>query len=83
MAMSLTGAKQVPEIAFEYWGWVDTMINNPGMYGLDMRRSECHDRLCSQYKIEKETSRKVTDHLDKYSDVVEMHYALIALQKKE
>ena len=82
MALSLE-AENVPEVAWEYWGWIETMSDegiSGSLYGLDSRRSECHERLCGQYRISRELSRTVTDHLDRYRDAVDMHYALMRLK---
>ena len=74
---------RIPSVAFEYWGWTHPPIGIlPGMYGMDSKRSECHDRLCAEYGINKEITRKVTDHLDKYDHAVSMHDALLGLQDK-
>ena len=83
MSQSLTGAKQRPLVAWEYWGWCDTLKKHGCLYGLDNKRTDAHDRLCAHYKIRKERSKKVTDHLDKYSDAVEMHFALVKLKESE
>jgi hypothetical protein len=82
MSQSLTGASNVPKITWEYWGWIETMQNNPGMYVLENRRTDCHNRLCEYYKISKEQSRTITDNLNKYRDAVDLHFALVKLQEK-
>lgn len=83
MSQSLTGASEVPKVTWEYWGWIEFMRGNPGMYGLDNKRSECHDRLCEYYKINKQISKSITDNLNKYRDAVDLHYALIRAERKE
>ena len=82
-AQSLTGAKEVPDVCWEYWGWIDTMETNRGLYGLDEKRVECHDRLCEYYKITKEQSKIITDNLNNYTDAVELHFALLDLSPEE
>jgi len=69
-------AGSVPDITWRYWGLIETMERNPGMYGLDDRREEYHDQLCEHYKISRKVSKEVTDHLGKYDNAVEMHNAL-------
>lgn len=76
MPMSLTGVKEVPEIAWEYWGLVSFMLKCPGLYTCDSMRTDCHDRLCEHYGLSKEQSRTITDRLDKFRDAAEMHFAL-------
>jgi len=71
-----SNTQNVPKIAWEYWGIVTFCMNNPGMYGMDERRTDCHVRLCQYYKISAKNSRNVTDHLDKYKNAVQMHEAL-------
>ena len=73
-------AKEVPDVAWEYWGQIETMNSQPGLYGLDEKRSACHKRLCLYYKLTEPESRQVTDHLDKYENACQMHDALIALK---
>jgi hypothetical protein len=73
-------AGDVPDVAWEYWGWILTMRNNPGMYGVNERRENCHERLCAHYRISREQSLSVTDHLNKYENAVQMHDALRALR---
>ena len=41
----------MPEIAWQYWGCIDFMIEYPGMYSLDEKRSDLHNKLCSHYKL--------------------------------
>lgn len=72
-------AKDVPQVAWEYWGTVEFMLDNPGMYIMDDRRSDCHDRLCKHYKLSKDATKVVTDNLDKYDNAVQMHDALLAI----
>jgi hypothetical protein len=43
---------------------------------MEERRTDCHERLCHHYRISKEDSREVTDHLDKYENAVQVHEAL-------
>jgi hypothetical protein len=50
-------AKDVPQIAWEYWGLVSFCLDNPGLYGMDKRRSDCHERLCKYYNISTDISR--------------------------
>jgi hypothetical protein len=69
-------AKNVPAVTWEYWGIVDFMENNPGLYGMDERRTDCHNRLCTYYRIRKSTSRTITDHMDRYENAVQLHEAL-------
>ena len=70
-------AKYVPKVAWEYWSIISMMMENPGLYGMDKQRTNCHERLCQYYKISKKDSRKVTDHLDKFENAVQMHEALL------
>jgi len=77
MPQSLTGASEVPKIAWEYWGWISFMAKHPGLYGLDEKRAECHDRLCKHYGISKDESKTITDNLNKYEDAATMHFALV------
>lgn len=74
-------AMKVPNVAWEYWGWIETMNNMPGLYGLDKKRSACHKRLCGHYKLTETQSRDVTDHLDKYENACQMHDALISIKE--
>ncbi len=76
-------ANEVPDVAWEYWGWIDTMRQHPGMYGLDGKRAECHDRLRKHYKLDKEKTRTVTDHLDKYENAAQMHDAFLLLKESK
>lgn len=69
-------AKDVPQIAWEYWGLVSFCLDNPGLYGMDKRRSDCHERLCKYYNISKRKCRQITDHLNKYENAVQMHEVL-------
>jgi hypothetical protein len=75
-------AQNVPTVAWEYWGIVSFSIENPGLYGMDEKRTNCHERLCQYYKIAMRDSRKITDHLDKYKNAVQMHDALKLLSKE-
>jgi hypothetical protein len=77
------GAKKVPSVAWEYWGWNEAILFEsvlPYLYGLDSCRSECHKRLCKHYGISQEVSRRVIDHLDRYKDIIAMHHALMKLK---
>ena len=70
-----------PDIALEYWGWTHPPEGIAmGMYGLDERRCESHDELCKWYGLDKETTKRVTDHLDKYETAWDMHEALLQLK---
>ncbi len=75
-------AKEVPKVAWEYWGLIQSMLctDMRGLYHLEDMRSECHDRLCQHYGIEKTISKAVTDHLDRFEDAVDMHHALQELK---
>jgi hypothetical protein len=68
---------KIPDIALEYWGWTHPPAGIvPGMYGLDQRRADCHKELCKYYELSKAISKQVTDNLDKYETVADMHNAL-------
>jgi hypothetical protein len=68
---------KIPDIALEYWGWTHPPVGIvPGMYGIDQHRSASHDELCIEYGLDKEITKQVTDHLDKYETVADMHSAL-------
>ena len=72
----------IPNITFQYWSI--THMNIPmGMYGLDDRRTEYHEGLCKHYHIGKEVSKTITDHMDKYEWVYDLHNALDKLPKLE
>ena len=73
--------RDVPDVTFEYWSIIDFMATNPGMYIMEMRRSECHERLCKYYNISKKISKIVTDNLNRYEDIIEIHDALTILGK--
>ena len=75
-------AQNVPKVAWEYWGIVSFSMENPGLYGMDEMRTNCHERLCQYYKIAMRDSRKITDHLDKYKNAVQMHEALELLRQE-
>ena len=48
------GAKKVPSVAWEHWGWNEAILFEsvlPYLYGLDSCRSECHKQLCKHYGI--------------------------------
>jgi hypothetical protein len=77
--MSL-GAKEVPDVTWEYWSIVEMMDSTPGLYGMDSMRSKCHVRLCKHYGLEKEETRIVTDHMDKCKDGLDLHWALLKLK---
>ena len=51
--MDTENVKKVPSVAWEYWGIVTMMLKYKGLYGLDDKRIECHNRLCEYYGIEK------------------------------
>lgn len=75
------GEMKIPDIALEYWGWTHPPKGiEMGMYGLDQRRSDSHDELCKYYVLDKEITKQVTDNLDKFRTVAEMHNALVELQ---
>ena len=57
MALSL-GAKKVPQVAWGYMGIIEFMTENPGMYGMDARRRDCHRRLCEHYHISRERAAR-------------------------
>ena len=78
MALTLN-AKEVPNVAWEYWGIYEFMRDNPGMYGMDSKRRECHIRLARHYKFMVECTKEVTDHMNKLEDAVQLHEALKAL----
>ena len=44
-------ANYVPKIAWEYWGLVGFCAEYPGLYSMDEKRVECHNRLCQHYDI--------------------------------
>ena len=69
-------AKYVPDVLWEYWGTVTFMLEHPKLYGMDDKRSDCHERLCEYYKLSVGVTREITDHLDKYRNAVEVHEAL-------
>ena len=69
-------AKYVPRVMWEYWGIISFCKDNPGLYGMEERRTDCHERLCHHYRISKEESREITDHLDQYENAVQVHEAL-------
>ena len=54
--------KNVPKVASEHWGLISFCMKNPGT---DWRK-----RLCQYYKINKKSSKEITDHLDKYENAV-------------
>lgn len=73
----------IPDVALEYWGWTHPPEGIVmGMYGLNERRANCHERLCFWYGLSKENSKQITDHLDKYEMVWDMHIALEKLVEK-
>jgi hypothetical protein len=82
--MSITNnALKVPDVCWEYWGWYETMRDHRGLYGLDSKRSECHERLCVHYKIKKEDSKQVTDNMHKMVDAVDLHNSIIKLKENQ
>ncbi len=74
-------AKQVPDVAWEYWGWTHPGIL-AGMYGMNQHRTECHKRLCDHYDLSREETQAITDNLDRYENACQMHDALVEVQKK-
>jgi hypothetical protein len=73
---ALWPAEDVPDVAWTYWSLVDTMRSAPGMYGLDERRTRLHEELCRVYKLTREETLSVTDHLDRCETAVDMDLAL-------
>ena len=77
-------AKSVPKITWEYWGiveFIDKEILDVGViYGLDATRADCHDRLCKHYGLSKESTKQITDNLDKLPDAVMLHHKLQEIQ---
>lgn len=74
-------AKEVPNITWEYWAIVELMLDDPSLYHMDTKRSECHKRLCNYYGLSKENSRQITDHLNNIPDAVMLHHELKKLTK--
>jgi len=81
MAIELS-AKDVPKVTWEYWGLVTFAMENPGIYGIDKLRTDCHNRLCKHYKLSKRVSCLVTDNLDILDNAVQLHEAFLREQKK-
>ena len=75
-------AKHVPDVAWEYWGWFETMQDVGALYGLDARRAECHVRLCEHYGLERDATAEITDHMDKLENACQLHDALVELQEQ-
>jgi len=74
-------AGEVPGIAWAYWSMVRlTSVESWGMYGMEERRTNLHDDLCKHYGMDRETTKQVTDHLDRYECAVDMHDALVAMK---
>ena len=73
--------EQIPTIAWQYWGIIEFMGQNRGMYGMDSKRAEAHKELCKHYGLTKEESQKVTDFLNRIPHVPAMHSELIKLKK--
>ena len=72
---------KVPDCLWAYWGIVWFMFNNAGGLGqalseMERRRERLHDELCLHYGITKDASRKITDNMNEYEDVVGVHEAL-------
>lgn len=73
-------SSDIPDIMFQYWSI--THSNLPmGMYGLDDKRAEYHDKLCNHYGIDKEVSKIVTDNMDKYEWIGDFQNAFEKLPK--
>ena len=75
------GLDKMPDMLWEYWGLIETMQNNPGLYGLDDKRSKLHDKICAYFKLSKEKTKTITDHLDKYKTAVDLWFAFLDLQE--
>lgn len=80
--MVKVGVEDIPEVTYEYYGLVEFMIENLGMYSMDNKRTDCHILLCQHYRISPGMSRGVTDNLNKYKDVASFHLALVNLEVK-
>ena len=74
--------RQVLDVAWEYWGIYEFMDEHPGLYGMDKKRVNCHERLCLHYKLEREDTLIVTDHLNQFKNAVQMHEALVKIKEK-
>lgn len=73
-------AKDVPDIVWEYWGWYETSLQYPGLYSIDNHRSSCHIRLCEYYKLSREKTREITDHMQDFQTACELHDSLLELK---
>ena len=68
---------KIPDVLFEYWELVQFMMETPGMYGLDSRRMDLHDKLCDAYNLDHDETKEITGSLDKFKNPEEFHKALI------
>jgi len=69
----------VPDVTWEYWGWANPPKGFAGLYGMDERRSECHERLCEHYGLDRDQTLQLTDNLDRFEDGHDLHMALVRL----
>ena len=73
----------LPLIVWRYWGIVTFMMDNPGLYGMDAQRTECHKELAAHIGLTPETTRSVTDHMSHFlddNDPVGFYNALLAIK---
>jgi hypothetical protein len=74
----------VPEVLWRYWGIVTFMQDNPGLYGMDAKRAECHKELAAHYGFTHEESKAVTSRMDRFMDPQDpggFHRSLVDLKK--
>jgi hypothetical protein len=57
----------VPECTSDYYRFVMVTLKDvpAGMCGLDQRRAEMHEAMCSHYGLGIEKTKEITDHLDR------------------
>ncbi len=75
------GLSKVPEVTWRYWGILQFMQSLTSvMYGMDDRRTECHEELCAHYGLTKSKTKEVTDYMDKLGNAFDLHEALLELK---
>ena len=74
----MLNAKSVPDILWEYMGLIEFMNENLGMYHMDYKRKECHDRVAKYFKV---TREDVSEALKDSKDAVDLWYKLKNINK--
>lgn len=78
------GLSNVPDVTWRYWGILEFMQSlTSAIYGMDARRTECHEELCAYYKLTKEKTKEVTDYMDKLENAFDLHEALTKLRENK